>query len=117
MTEEEKNNYIAAQNNYIANLLTVGEITTMPKDFINARAEAFETSNWECAVKKDNCTTKPVVISQKKLIITNGINGYERVTDGVMQTSDNLVVCCPFCRCWIDSNPEEATALGYLDRS
>ena len=102
---EEQNNYITIENKAIA-----------PTDFIDARAEALEAANGECVVKKDNCITQPVVTFQKKLIITNGINGYERVTDGVMQTSDNLVVCCPFCRCWIDSNPEEATALGYLDR-
>jgi Zn-dependent oligopeptidase len=116
MTEEEKNNYIAAQNDYIANLPKIADIAKMPEDFVDARTEALEAANGKCVVKKDNCMTQPVLTSQKKLIITNGINGYERVTEGVMQTSDNLVVCCSSCHSWIDSNPEEATALGYLDR-
>jgi hypothetical protein len=88
-----------------------------PMDFFDARAEAFDAANWECTVKKDNCTTKAKVAHQKKLIIGDLRTGYQRKIEGVMQTADNLVVCCPSCHSWIHNNTVEATALGYLDRS
>ena len=102
---EEENIYIAIDNN-----------AGPPKDCIDARIEAFSLANWECTVKKDNCLTQPVLVHQKKLIIKNGITGYERVVDGVMQTADNIVPCCPMCLSWISNNPEEATTLGYINR-
>jgi len=93
------------------------EVTARPpQDFFDARAEAFDAVDWECTVKKDGCTTKALIAHQKKLIIGDGRIGYERQVEGVMQTADNLVVCCPSCHFWIHKNPIEATALGYLDR-
>lgn len=87
-----------------------------PMDFFDARTEAFDAVDWKCTVKKDNCTTEARVAHQKKLIIGGLKVGYQRQIDGVMQTADNLVICCPSCHSWIHKNRVEATALGYLDR-
>jgi hypothetical protein len=93
------------------------EVTARPpQDFFDARAEAFDAVDWECTVKKDGCTTKALVAHQKKLVIGDAKTGYQRQTEGVMQTADNLVICCPSCHNWIHKNRVEATALGYLDR-
>ncbi len=87
-----------------------------PEDFFSARREAFDSADWQCTVVKNGCMGRAVYAHQKKLIIGEMDEGYERKIDGVMQTADNLVICCQFCHVWIHENPEEATALGYLDR-
>ncbi len=93
------------------------EVTVRPpQDFFDARAEAFDAVGWESTVKEANCTLEAKIAHQKKLIIGDGRTGYQRQIDGVMQTADNLVVCCPSCHSWIHENRVEATALGYLDR-
>lgn len=99
------------QNNQIT------EITARPPlDFFDARQEAFTNADWQCVVKKDGCLLKPDYAHQKRLIIGDGLSGYERKISGVLQTADNLVVCCQSCHRWIHQNPVEATTLGYLDR-
>jgi hypothetical protein len=102
---------MSEQNNEII------EVTARPpQDFFDARAEAFDAVYWECTVKKDGCTTKALVAHQKKLVIGDAKTGYQRQIEGVMQTADNLVICCLSCHNWIHKNRVEATALGYLDR-
>jgi hypothetical protein len=102
---------MSEQNNEII------EVTARPpQDFFDARAEAFDAVDWECTVKKDGCTTKALVAHQKKLVIGDAKTGYQRQIEGVMQTADNLVICCQSCHNWIHKNRVQATALGYLDR-
>jgi hypothetical protein len=92
------------------------DVPRPPEDFFNARREAFDSANWQCTVRQDGCLDTAVFAHQKKLIIGEMDENYERKIDGVMQTADNLVVCCQVCHVWIHNNHEEATALGYLDR-
>jgi len=87
-----------------------------PQDHIDARIQAFENANFLCTVQQEGCTENAPFAHQKKLIIKDGSSGYERYVDGVMQTSNNLVVCCPSCHRWIHDNQQEATSLGYLNR-
>lgn len=87
-----------------------------PQDHIDARSQAFGQSGFVCTVQKHGCTEGAPFAHQKKLIIEDATSGYERILDGVMQTAENLVVCCPSCHRWIHDNREEATSLGYLDR-
>lgn len=97
--------------------ITITEITARPpQDFFDARMEAFQSAEHKCTIQMDDCKEIALVAHQKKLIIGDAASGYERKIPGVLQSADNLVICCSSCHHWIHQNPEEATALGYLDR-
>jgi len=85
-----------------------------PEDQLYARTAAFEEANYECVVKKPDCLTVALFAHQKQLRILSP--DYTHAIDGVLQTSDNLVICCKNCHRWIHENEQEATELGYLNR-
>lgn len=80
-------------------------------EYIDAYETAKLNSNESCTLSLEECEGDNSYFYEKERRVIRG----EYVTEGMVQTADNLIFCCNNCYHWVFYNQEEATTLGYLD--
>lgn len=84
-----------------------------PPDDAASRTEALLLADNQCTVKQSDCLGNIALrMHQIELRVVRG----EHLDPKILQTTDNIVVCCMACFDWIRNNQEEAKQLGYLHR-